>query len=39
MNVGWLVAQALLIVWPPYVANATPVLARRVFRGRLHPST
>jgi CDP-2,3-bis-(O-geranylgeranyl)-sn-glycerol synthase len=37
MNVGWLVAQALLIVWPPYVANATPVLARRVFRGRLHP--
>lgn len=37
MWLGWLVAQALIIVWPSYVANATPVLAKRVFRGRLHP--
>ncbi|MGC9137001.1 CDP-2,3-bis-(O-geranylgeranyl)-sn-glycerol synthase [Caldivirga sp.] len=37
MNIGLLIAQALLIIWPPYVANATPVLAKKVFKGRLHP--
>ena len=36
MNIPWLVAQTLIIIWPPYVANATPVLARRIFR-RAHP--
>ncbi len=36
MNIPWLVAQTLIIIWPPYVANAAPVLARRIFR-RAHP--
>lgn len=32
MNVALLVAQTLIVVWPSYVANATPVLSRRIFK-------
>jgi len=30
----WDLAVTLLIIWPPYVANATPVVASKIFRRR-----
>ncbi len=34
MNLLWDFIITLLIIWPPYVANATPVVAGKVFRRR-----
>ncbi|WP_054857280.1 CDP-2,3-bis-(O-geranylgeranyl)-sn-glycerol synthase [Vulcanisaeta sp. JCM 16159] len=34
MSLLWDFIITLLIIWPPYVANATPVIASKVFRRR-----
>lgn len=34
MGLLWDFIITLLIIWPPYVANATPVIASKVFRRR-----
>ncbi|ADY01482.1 MAG: CDP-2,3-bis-(O-geranylgeranyl)-sn-glycerol synthase [Vulcanisaeta sp.] len=34
MSLLWDFIITLLIIWPPYVANATPVVASKVFRRR-----
>ncbi len=34
MGLPWDFVITLLIIWPPYVANATPVVAGRIFRRR-----